>query len=61
MHSSWKDFAASAPMLADVVKARFGSNLHHVIGTVRADGSPRLSGTEVTIEDGEVSLGMMPR
>jgi hypothetical protein len=60
MHCTWDDFATSAPALADLVKARFESNLHHVIGTVRVDGSPRLSGTEVVIDDGEVSLGMMP-
>lgn len=60
MHSRWTEFASSAPALAGAVRARFESNLHHVLGTVRADGSPRLSGTEISIADGEVSLGMMP-
>jgi hypothetical protein len=31
-----------------------------IMGTPRRDGSPRLSGTEVTIGFGELWLGMMP-
>jgi hypothetical protein len=30
------------------------------MATLRRDGSPRISGTEVTFEDGELSFGMMP-
>ena len=31
-----------------------------MLGTLRADGSPRLSGIEVTFRDGDLWLGMMP-
>ena len=30
-----------------------------IIGTIRADGAPRLSGTEVHVEDGQLRIGMM--
>lgn len=33
---------------------------HCTLATLRGDGSPRISGTEVTFEDGELFLGMMP-
>jgi hypothetical protein len=59
MHTSWANFEADAPALAEQVKGRFTGHLHHIIGTIRRSGAPRLSGSEVKIEDGEVSLGMM--
>lgn len=59
--ATWDDFAAQAPGLAAEIRRRFESNLHHVMGTVRPDGSPRLSGTEVAITDRDVSLGMMSK
>lgn len=55
----WARFCRDAPELARTVEDRFAANRHHVIGTVRADGAPRLSGTEVRIEPTGVSLGMM--
>lgn len=57
--ATWAAFAAAAPELAAQVRARFAANLHHIIGTVRPDGAPRLSGTEVTIDEQAVALGMM--
>lgn len=59
--ATWADFERQSPELASDVRGRFAANLHHVLGTIRADGSPRLSGTEVRIADGEVTLGMMPQ
>ena len=56
----WSTFLADAPALAAAVRARFDANLHHVLGTLRPDGAPRLSGTELRFEDGQVTLGMMP-
>lgn len=55
----WEAFGADAPELAGRVRARFASNRHHVIGTLRPDGAPRLSGTEVDIGPAGVRLGMM--
>lgn len=57
---SWAAFEAAAPDLAGAVQARFGAHIHHVIGTLRSDGAPRLSGTEVQIVDGQLRVGMMP-
>ena len=58
--ASWAEVERAAPELAVAVRARFDAHRHKVLGTLRADGSPRLSGVEVTFRDGEVSLGMMP-
>lgn len=60
MGVSWGTFAGEAPELAHVVEARFRAHIHHIMGTLRQDGAPRLSGTEVAIEDGELRIGMMP-
>lgn len=57
--ATWAVFAAAAPALAGQVRERFAANLHHVVGTLRPNGAPRLSGTEVQIDDRAVGLGMM--
>lgn len=59
MHTRWSDVASSAPEFAASVAARFDANLHHLLATIRADGSPRISGTEVTF-GADVGVGMMP-
>lgn len=56
----WEAFARAAPTLATRVQARFAANLHHVLATLRSDGAPRLSGTEVRFDAGTVRIGMMP-
>ncbi|MGW3241562.1 pyridoxamine 5'-phosphate oxidase family protein [Streptomyces sp. NPDC001070] len=60
MTTSWTDFQEAQPALAEVVRTRFGGYKHHVLGTLRADGSPRLSGIEAEFRLGELWLGMMP-
>ena len=57
---SWGEVTRAAPELAAAVQARFDAHRHKVIGTLRSDGSPRLSGIEVTFKEGELWLGMMP-
>ena len=55
---SWPRFVAEAPDLAEAVEARLRSAKHHVLATIRRDGSPRVSGTEVDFRDsGELALG----
>lgn len=56
----WEDFAAAEPDLAARVRARFAVRKHATLATLRADGSPRISGTEVDFTDGGLSLGSMP-
>ncbi|MGC0411574.1 hypothetical protein RKD32_004497 [Streptomyces sp. SAI-195] len=57
---NWAGFAAAEPALADIVEARFGAYTHHVLATLRKDGSPRTTGLEVRFLGGELWLGMMP-
>lgn len=59
--ATWSDVEAAVPDLAAAVRAAFDAHRHKVLATLRADGSPRLSGNEATFRDGEIWLGMMPR
>ncbi|WP_436793372.1 pyridoxamine 5'-phosphate oxidase family protein [Actinospongicola halichondriae] len=56
---SWKDIEAAAPELASLVQARFDAHLHKTMATLRKDGSPRISGTEVKFAAGNVWIGSM--
>ncbi len=56
---SWSDFEAAAPDLAREVRERLEAHKHKTIATVRADGSPRISGTESLLADGELWIGSM--
>jgi hypothetical protein len=56
---SWQQFEQEAPDLAAAVRARFEATKHHVLATLRSDGAPRASGTEVIFSDGELLLGSM--
>jgi hypothetical protein len=58
--ASWGEFAAAEPEFADRVLERFSVRKHSTLATLRRDGSPRISGTEVSFGSGELSLGMMP-
>ncbi|MFF2507908.1 pyridoxamine 5'-phosphate oxidase family protein [Streptomyces sp. NPDC058067] len=60
MTSNWATFTAAEPDLAKTVEERFGQFTHHVLATLRKDGSPRTSGLEVQFLNGEFWLGMMP-
>ncbi len=57
--TSWNDFGAVEPDLATRVEKLFRSYKHHTMATLRRDGSPRISGTEVEFTDGQLRLGMM--
>lgn len=59
MMATWKVIEEVAPDFARRVRSRFDDGTHKTIATVRADGSPRISGIEVKFEDGEVTFGMM--
>jgi hypothetical protein len=60
MTANWATFSAAEPDLAAIVEERFGAFTHHVLATLRKDGSPRTTGLEVRFLDGELWLGMMP-
>jgi Pyridoxamine 5'-phosphate oxidase len=56
---SWSEFEAEAPALAERVRARLEAHKHQTIATVRSDGSPRISGTESEIKQGDLWIGSM--
>ncbi|WP_432029136.1 pyridoxamine 5'-phosphate oxidase family protein [Streptomyces sp. 1222.5] len=56
---TWAAFAAAEPDFARTVERRFGAFRHHVLATLRKDGSPRTSGLEADFRAGELWLGMM--
>ncbi|MGW2561330.1 pyridoxamine 5'-phosphate oxidase family protein [Streptomyces sp. NPDC001514] len=60
MTNSWADFQAAEPDFSGTVQQRFEKYTHHVLATLRRDGSPRVSGLEVNFRFGELWLGMMP-
>ena len=58
---TWTEFTAAAPDLAQRVRARLDAHTHKTLATIRRDGSPRISGTELTFADGELWIGSMWR
>ncbi|GGT26889.1 pyridoxamine 5'-phosphate oxidase family protein [Streptomyces chromofuscus] len=60
MAAHWASFVTAEPDLAKTVEERFGAYTHHVLATLRKDGSPRTTGIEVRFLGGELWLGMMP-
>jgi hypothetical protein len=56
---SWSDFATAAPELAADLRARLDAHTHKTLATLRRDGSPRISGTETELLDGELWIGSM--
>ncbi|MGW0731040.1 pyridoxamine 5'-phosphate oxidase family protein [Streptomyces sp. NPDC002851] len=57
---TWEALAAAEPDFAKTVENRFAQFTHHVLATLRKDGSPRTTGIEVRFVAGELWLGMMP-
>ncbi|WP_300009103.1 pyridoxamine 5'-phosphate oxidase family protein [Pseudonocardia sp.] len=58
--ATWKDVESAEPEFAARVRALFDAHKHQTIATLRADGSPRISGIEVQFTDGELTFGSMP-
>jgi Pyridoxamine 5'-phosphate oxidase len=58
--ATWDEVTRAAPELAEAVQRRFDAHIHKTLATLRADGSPRISGVEASFRDGELWLGMMP-
>ena len=59
--ATWHEVEAAVPDLAAAARTVFDAYKHKVLATPRADGSPRVSGNELTFKDGEAWLGMMHR
>ena len=57
--ATWAEVTKAAPELSAAVRRLFDAHKHKALATLRRDGSPRISGTEVSFRDGELWLGMM--
>jgi hypothetical protein len=57
--TTWREFSDEVPEFAAAVRAALTANIHLIMGTIRADGSPRLCGTEIRYSDDELLLGGM--
>ncbi|WP_067185086.1 pyridoxamine 5'-phosphate oxidase family protein [Microtetraspora niveoalba] len=57
--ATWEQFESEAGELAAAVRARFEAAKTHVLATLRKDGSPRVSGTEVDFMGADLSFGSM--
>ena len=58
--ATWQDVEQAAPEFAHRVRALFEAHRHKTLATLRADGSPRISGIETAFENGELVFGSMP-
>src|ERR1700682_2996741 len=58
--TSRADFEAEAPEFASRVRALLSSRKHLTMATLRRDGSPRISGTEVEFAGGQLQIGSLP-
>jgi hypothetical protein len=57
--ATWRDIEQDTPAFAAAVKQRFEAGKHKTMATLRGDGSPRISGTELEFTDDDVTLGSM--
>jgi len=55
----WTDIEQAEPEFAARVQRLFDAGRHKTIATVRADGSPRISGIECEFADGDLRFGSM--
>ena len=58
--AAWKDVEQAEPGFAARVRRLFEAGRHKTIATLRADGSPRISGIECEFADGQLRFGSMP-
>ncbi len=57
----WHEVERAQPDFAERVRRSFDAGRHKTIATLRADGSPRISGIECEFVDGELRFGSMPQ
>lgn len=57
--ASWEEFELAEPEFAGRVRSLFDGGRHKTIATLRADGTPRISGIECEIADGQLAFGSM--
>jgi hypothetical protein len=57
--SAWTAIEQAEPEFAGRVRRLFDAGRHKTIATLRADGSPRISGIECEFADGDLRFGSM--
>jgi len=57
---TFAEFESQSPLLAGRIRDRLQTTGLGLLGTLRADGSPRISPIEVSFQDGRLYVGMMP-
>lgn len=57
--ASWAQFQTESPELSGSVLTCFQRHPHHILGTIRASGEPRLSGINVFVDEGVLWFGCM--
>ena len=57
--SGWQAIEDAEPEFAGRVRRLFDAGRHKTIATLRADGSPRISGIECEFADGDLRFGSM--
>jgi Pyridoxamine 5'-phosphate oxidase len=57
--AAWREIEQTEPEFAARVQRLFDAGRHKTIATLRADGSPRISGIECEFVDGELRFGSM--
>jgi hypothetical protein len=57
--SAWKTIEQAEPEFAGRVRRLFDGGRHKTMATLRADGSPRISGIECEFTDGDLCFGSM--
>jgi pyridoxamine 5'-phosphate oxidase-like protein len=55
----WSEIEQEAPELAATARQLLDAGAHKTLATLRRDGSPRISGTEIEIRDGDLWFGGM--
>ena len=55
----WSEVEEEAPELAELARGYLEGHTHLTLATLRRDGSPRISGTEIILAEGEIWLGSM--
>jgi hypothetical protein len=58
---NWREFETACPEIARIAQERLSDDELVLVGTLRRDGSPRISPVEPDFVDGELLLGMMWR
>jgi hypothetical protein len=57
----WDEFERACPRIAELARERFADDELVIVGTIRPDGSPRISPNEVDFAAGRLFVSMMWR